>query len=57
MKITICSSMSFANEIRMIKLELEKKGHKVFAPIDAEEHLADPDLKNKITPDYLIKMI
>jgi hypothetical protein len=55
MKITICSSMRFANEIRAVKYELEKSGYTVFVPVDMEDHINNPGLKNEVTPDFLIK--
>ena len=39
MKIAICGSMSFAKEMIDLKKDLEKKGHKVIIPDEAEKHL------------------
>lgn len=45
MKIMICGSMAFAKEMLGAKKELEKNGHEVFVPIDAQDCASNPELK------------
>lgn len=44
MKITICGSMTFAQQMAKVKKELEGQGHTIFVPCDIEKHLENPGL-------------
>lgn len=41
MKITICGSLKFVSEMHLVKLKLEKRGHKVLMPESAIEEKDD----------------
>lgn len=47
MKIVICSSVSFAEEIMQIKETLEKRGFEVVIPEGLSDYLNDPELKKR----------
>jgi diphthamide synthase subunit DPH2 len=47
MKIVICSSVSFAEEIMKIKETLEKRGLEVVIPEGLADYLNDPELKKR----------
>ena len=46
MKITICSSMSFAKEMLEARDFFEKQGHKVFLPEDTHDCVHKPELSD-----------
>jgi hypothetical protein len=47
MKIVICSSVSFAEDIMRLKETLEKRGDEVVIPHGLEDYLHDPELKKR----------
>lgn len=47
MKITICGSMSFAEEMKDIAFRLETRGHTAILPNDVDDHIKDKNLKHK----------
>jgi hypothetical protein len=53
MKIFIAGSMKFAKEMLRAKIELEGNGHEVFAPIDVEKCVSNPNLSEDI--EYCIE--
>jgi len=52
MKIMICGSMTFANEMVDAKKKLEELGHSVHLPCDMETHLEDSDFIDDLDKDY-----
>lgn len=53
MKIFIAGSMKFAKEMLNAKSELEKIGHEIFTPIDAEQCVDNPNLSDNV--EYCIE--
>ncbi len=52
MKIMICGSMSFANEMVEAKKKLEELGHSVLLPCDTDVHLEDSKFIDDLDKDY-----
>ncbi len=52
MRIMICGSMTFADKIMALKAGLEKLGHTVSVPVDADTHSSDPSLIDDLDRDY-----
>lgn len=48
MRITICGSMAFAQEMLDVQKELEELGHEVIVPIDTQECLNNPKLNESL---------
>lgn len=51
MKITICGSMTFAKQMKEVKVKLEQLGHVVTLPCDVETHVEDAALIDDLEAD------
>lgn len=51
MKIMICGSMSFANEMIAAQKELTEMGYEVSVPCDTELHVSNPDFIDNLDAD------
>ncbi len=52
MKIMICGSMTFANEMIEAQKKLKETGHDAEIPCDTEEHVNDPNFTDDLENDY-----
>jgi hypothetical protein len=52
MKIMICGSMTFANEMVDAKKRLEELGHSAELPCDTDVHVGDSDFIDDLDKDY-----